>query len=221
MRKFRKALSFIKEICIWKYTYLNYFSSNVIRKGTGKIIPYKNVVIDLGKKSKIYVGDENLEIGTNKLKRSRAETYIRLHKKAVWKAEGGCNLAYGVTLEVLESAMLETLFFTMNSFSTIIVGNSIMIGNDVMIARNVTILDSDFHNITYNERKKSKYGEVKIEDHVWLAANVMILKNTRLGQGSIVSANTLITSGTKINEKVIIGNEKKIFVLHNDIEWTR
>lgn len=208
-----------REIDIIKYFYLNYFCKNIIRQGTGKIMPYKNTLIDLAKTSKIYIKDGNLEIGVNKLKGSRAETYIRLREGAVWKAQDHCEISYGSTIEILKKASLESQYFTMNSFSTIVVGESVTIENDVMIARNVIIFDSDFHAIQYGEEKEEYSKPVKIENHVWIAANSMILKGVEIEEGSVISANTVVTK--KVKGNILIGNKRDLSIFKENVKWSR
>lgn len=99
-------------INIHRYIYYNYFCKKVKRNGNGKIVPFKNVIIDLASDSRIIIeGNGNVEIGTNKLKGSKEEAHVRLREGAVWKVKNGCNLAYGVTVELLKQAEFETGFF--------------------------------------------------------------------------------------------------------------
>ena len=208
-----------REIDIIKYIWLNYFCKNVIRHGKGKILPYKYAVIDVNKKAQIHIYDADISIGVNKLRGSKAETYIRLRTGAVWNAEGGCEISYGSTIEILADAKLESKYFTMNSFSTIVAGKRIELGQDVMIARNVVIYDSDFHNIETCDKKNVKAADVKIGNHVWIAANSIILKGVTIEDNSVISADTLVLDDVK--ENVLVGNEKKIIILKSDIEWKR
>lgn len=215
----KEKIDFVRHIQLIKYIYLNYFCKKVVRKGHGKIIPYKNAVIDLEKHSMIYIGDADIEIGANKLKGSKAETFLRLRSGALWTADGGVQISYGSTIEILKGAKIKSGYFTMNSFSTIIAGKSITIGDDVMIARNVTIFDSDFHSFEYSQKKAEIAQEVIIGNHVWLAANVMILKGTKIGNCSIIAANTVLMKD--VDKAVLVGNERKISVLGNSVTWKR
>lgn len=208
-----------KEIDVIKYLYLNYFCKNVIRQGNGKIIPYKNVVIDLAETSKIYIGNGSLELGVNKLKGSKTETYIRLRTGAVWKAKDCCEISYGSTIEVLKEAVLESGCFTMNSFSTIIAGKYIELGNDVMIARKVIIFDSDFHAIQCGEENVEYSKPVKIGNHVWIGANSMVLKGVEIEDGSVISANTQVVQD--VGKEVLVGNKKKLDTIKENIKWMR
>lgn len=208
-----------REIDIPKYFYLNYFCKSIIRQGKGKIIPYKNAVIDLSKTSKIYVENGSLEIGVNKLNGSKTETYLRLRSGAVWKAKDRCEISYGSTIEILKEAVLESGYFTMNSFSTMIAGKHITLGEDVMIARKVVIFDSDFHAIEYDNEKVECSIPVRIGNHVWIAANSMILKGVEVGEGSVISANTLVTKNVK--EEVLVANKTELTVLKEKVKWSR
>ena len=203
-------------INIHRYIYYNYFCKKVKRNGNGKIVPFKNVIIDLASDSRIIIeGNGNVEIGTNKLKGSKEEAHVRLREGAVWKVKNGCNLAYGVTVELLKQAEFETGFFTMNTNSTLIAAKKITIGEDVMISRGVTIYDSDFHPIEKNGENINSEKEIWIGNHVWIGANATILKGVEIGEGSIVSAETLVTN--RVGNQIIICNEKRNFVLHENI----
>ncbi len=205
-----------KGINIFSFLYLNYFCKNIQRCGKGKIIPYKRAVIDLEPGSTIVVGEENVEIGANKLRGSKAETYIRLRAGAQWIVRQGCLISYGATVEVLQNAVLESGFFSMNSFSVLIAAQKITIGQDVMIGRNVVIYDSDFHRM---DESTTVSEPVFIQDHVWIASNAMVLKGTEVGSGAVIAANTLVTKS--VSERVLIAEKRHLSVLKENIDWQR
>lgn len=209
----------IREIDIFKYIYYNYFCTKVIRKGKGKLIPYKNSIINLEKNSKLIIYDGNLEVGTGKLKGSKTETFLRLRENSKWICMAYVQLSYGSTIELLLNSKFETKYFTMNSFSTIIVGNYISIGDDVMIARNVVIFDSDFHKIKYRNKDPKVNGTVHIGNHVWIGVNSTVLKNVEIGDNSMIAACTLINKNVEGN--TIIGSINKQKVLNSDFLWER
>lgn len=211
-----KNFMLAKKINIFSFLYLNYFCKEVQRHGKGKIIPYKGAVIDLEPGSQIIVGEKNILIGANKLRGSKAETYIRLRSGARWNVDGGCLISYGATIEVLQNAVLETGYFSMNSFSVLIAAQKITIGQDVMIGRNVVIYDSDFHKIN-NDSSPSK--PVCIQDHVWIASNAMILKGTEVGAGAVIAANTLVTRD--VSDRVMVAEKRSLTVLGEKVSWQR
>lgn len=75
---------------------------------------------------------------------------------------------------------------------------NLTIGNNVMIGPNV-VIECDDHIFTVPgktmfEIRKDRYnGSVKIEDDVWIGANVTILKNVVVGEGCVVGAGSVVT----------------------------
>jgi len=103
---------------------------------------------------------------------------------------------------------------------------NIIIGDRVLIAHNVNIHDNISHPLDSLERHKDfkhilniglqkdidlREAEVIIEDDVWIGFNTTILKGTRIGKGSVIGANCLITEDVppfaivinKVNTEII------------------
>ncbi len=200
MSRIVEYIKFLRKLNILEFFYLNYFCKNVIRTDKHKIIPYKNTVMDLEADSRIYVGGGDLEIGCDLIHKSKSETRIRLRKNAIWSSCGGGKISYGTTIELLKDAVFDTGYFTINSNSTLISAHRMCFGSDVMISRNVVIYDSDFHTITDEKGVAiNKSEKVVVGDHVWIAANVIVLKGTNIGAGSIIGANTTISGNIPEN----------------------
>ncbi len=89
---------------------------------------------------------------------------------------------------------------------------SVNIGNRVFISHNVNIIDGTAHSRVPEERheqyrKVSKEGSpqswddlpgvkadpIVIEDDVWINFGVTILKGVRIGTGSVIAANSMVT----------------------------
>ena len=193
MKRLIQYICFLKKVSIIQFFYLNYFSKNIIRKDKSKIIPYKHSVIELEKNTKVFLSNGDIEIGCDRLKKSKTETIIRIKNGAEWKSVGGCKVSYGCTIEIFANAVFESKYFTMNCNSVAVISNRISFGHDVMIGRNVVIYDSDFHQIL-NENKEviNQSRPVEIGDHVWLGVNVTVLKGSVIGSGSVIGAQTVI-----------------------------
>lgn len=211
-------INFYRSINFISYIYLNYFSKNIIRNGKGKIIPYKNSIIVLESNSKIIINDNDLLIGTNKLRKSRAETLIRLRNNAQWFVNKGAQISYGTTIEILKNAIIDSNYFTMNSFGTIVCAKKITIGNDVMIGRNVIVYDSDFHEIV-DGANRTISKEVVIGNHVWLATNVTVLKGVTIGDESVIASNTIVSKDVQAKQLIISDNKQ--LVVKENISWRR
>lgn len=221
LKKVKKKYCRKGKISSYSYLYYNYFSKQVERFGSAKLIPYKNAVIELQPKSKIFLyGNTDLEIGADKLKGSKAETYVRLGRGAKWYARHGGRISYLSTLEVHEDAVFDSGYFTMNVRSTIIADKKITFGEDVMLARNVIVYDSDFHQFQDDAgRQKNPPKEVTIENHVWLGADSMVLKGVIIGQDSMVAAKTLVNKD--IPERSLVTEAQMTSVARNDVNWKR
>lgn len=74
----------------------------------------------------------------------------------------------------------------------------IIIHNNVDIARDTYIYTaqhdphSDYHEV--------KFGDVIIEDHVWIASRVTILPNIRLGKGCVIACGAVVTKDVAANK---------------------
>ena len=93
-------------------------------------------------------------------------------------------------------------------FSNCIISGAVAIGNDCLFANNVTVL-SGTHQIrgggTIRENDAAyersatyqPYDPITIEDDCWLGANSVILPGVKLGKGTVVGANTVVTKSSQ------------------------
>lgn len=219
MRLFQ-YFSFLKKVNIIDFFYLNYFCEFVIRTDHYKLIPYKNSVIDISKNAKIYIRGGDIEIGCDLLKKSKAETRVRLRENAIWSSKNGCKISYGTTLEILDNAILNSGYFTVNCNSVIVVAKKMYLGQDVMIGRNAVLYDSDFHQMLDKKGKTlNPASQVKVGSHVWIGANSTILKGTMIGQNSVIGANAVVNG--EVPEKVIFNIKREKFVRNEFEKWDR
>lgn len=78
--------------------------------------------------------------------------------------------------------------------------NSISIGNGVLTGRWVTITDnahgqSNYNDLSIKPHKRNLYskGPVIIENNVWIGDKVSIMPNVKIGESSIIAANSVVT----------------------------
>jgi len=77
-------------------------------------------------------------------------------------------------------------------------GGKIMIGNDVLIGPNVVLRASN-HGIRKDvlmREQPHSYGEIIIEDDVWIGSNSVILSGVTLTRGTVVAAGAIVTKST-------------------------
>ena len=83
-----------------------------------------------------------------------------------------------------------------------------------MIAANTNIIDCNGHNLSFNDpsNRINTHGVSKpiiIEDNVWIGANCMILPGVTIGEGSVISANSVVVK-TIPSRVVAGGNPAKV-----------
>ena len=83
------------------------------------------------------------------------------------------------------------------SGASIYAESSIEIGDHVLLGANARIYDTDFHPIHFQDRVAgvpAKTEAVVIGEHVWLAANVTILKGVHIGARSVIATGSVVVS---------------------------
>lgn len=90
----------------------------------------------------------------------------------------------------------------------------IYIGNNVMFGPNVSIVTGNHRidmigelMINVHEKREEDDQDVIIEDDVWIGMGVTILKGVRIGRGSVIGANTLVTKNVPPYSVVTSKNE--------------
>ncbi|MCL1485117.1 acyltransferase [Marinobacter sp. M3C] len=95
-----------------------------------------------------------------------------------------------------------------NGFAAIAEKRTIDIGRRCLIGHDVVILDSNFHSLDPNSRHSGgpvSVGDVIISDNVFIGSRVVILKNTKIGSGSVVAAGAVLAGDFPAN-CLIAGN---------------
>jgi acetyltransferase-like isoleucine patch superfamily enzyme len=98
-------------------------------------------------------------------------------------------------------------------------GNKVVIGEDCLFAY-VKFRTSDSHpmfDLTTGERLNES-GEIHVGDKVWLAEDVMLLRNARIGDGSVVGARSLVTGEIPPNS-LAVGTPAR--VVRSNVRWER
>jgi len=135
----------------------------------------KNLRIDSGV---TILGFENISLGDN----------VSFMKNSYIYAHDGGGLIIGDNFTMNTNSQLGA------SFGKIIIGNYCAIGpNCVLRAANHKF---DNPNIPFR-RQGHKYGEIIIEDDVWIASNSVITANTKIGKGSVIAAGSVVTKNVK------------------------
>ena len=93
--------------------------------------------------------------------------------------------------------------------------NLITVGSNCLIAANCQIIDGNGHDLSFEnvDNRINTHGRSKavaIEDSVWLGANTIILPGVKIGRGSVISANSVVTKD--IPPKTLAGGNPAIIL---------
>jgi len=179
----------------------NIFLNNSINRGNLEVGSHSNCINLTNKK-------QNILIGSN----------VTIHGKIICQGKG--RITIGDYTNIRFNSEIGAV-------------NSIKIGKYVIISHDVYIYDNNNHPISPKKRmilSKSKFEDelnswtnsmskpVVVEDNVWIGFGVTILKGVRIGRGSIIAANSVVTKN--IPEFCIAaGNPAKVVKkIQNDLD---
>lgn len=100
------------------------------------------------------------------------------------------------------------------SGATLYARDSIVIGDRVLVGANTKIFDNDFHPLEAEARNTGDISAlqtrpVSIGDDVFIGCNCIILKGTKLGEGCVVGAGSVV-HGTFPPRSVLAGNPARV-----------
>lgn len=107
----------------------------------------------------------------------------------------GLNRKCSISTET-KSAILEIGNNCGFSSTNICCFDHISIGNNVRVGANSVIMDSDFHN---NDVRVEGPKPIRIDDNVWIGANVVIMKGVHIGENCIIGINSVVTKDIPAN----------------------
>ena len=100
-------------------------------------------------------------------------------------------------------------------------GSSIIIGNDCMFAYDVEVRTGDSHSIidSKTNRRLNNARDVRIGDHVWVAAHCSILKGVTVRKNCVLATRSVLTRSFVQDGLILGGIPAKI--LRENITWER
>ena len=144
-------------------------------------------------------------------------------KKLVFNSSIASNfvgLTKPCTIAVQKGAQLIIGDYSGFSGVSIFCSESIIIGTYVNFGGNVSVWDTDFHPLYFEDRRthnvnKINSASITIEDDVFVGAHSIILKGVTIGARSIIGAGSVVTKSIPTDE-IWAGNPAK-FIRKNII----
>lgn len=99
-----------------------------------------------------------------------------------------------------------------NRVNIVASGAKVIIGKKCLIGSNVSIINSDFHDITPINRHKPKLiksYDIYIGDNVFIGNDVTILKGVTVGSNSVIAAASVVVKNIPPNT-IAAGNPAKV-----------
>lgn len=171
--------------------------------------------LDIAKSARIEMGG-GFRFGVKRNRKSKLETRLLLEDNARLAIKGRGHITYGSDIQVFKNASLELgSACAINSGFQCVCMEKIVLGNDVHIGRDVWIRDNNGgHTVVVKGSKNS--SPVTIGDHVWICSNVSVTKGVNIGEGAIISANSVVTTNIPAH-CMAAGNPAK--VIAENVIW--
>ena len=148
--------------------------------------------------------------------RMEANTTLNINDGPLTRyGKGPYNLRYGAYIEIVNGGELTFGQGATNVGLTIMCAKKITIGNGVRIGRNVSIRDWNGPHVIINATYRN-HAPVTIEDHVWLCTGCTIMPGVRIGEGSVIAGNAVVTKDIPPHS-LAAGSPAKI--IKSNIEW--
>lgn len=204
-------------ITLWQFLYFNFIHRGVkssFLKGH-LIYPTPHCVFKISKNAHIELHGA-LSLGYSVFGNSKLETRIRMDDGARMVIGGDYGFGYGSDVEIFKNAYFESKGGVgTNMGTTVICQCKIVIGHNVAIGRDVTLRDNNGgHLISINGYRNAM--PIIIGDHVWLTQSVTVMSGVKIGDGTIISAGTLVNSS--FPARCVVGGSPA-HVTQRDIYW--
>ncbi|MEH7096677.1 acyltransferase [Neobacillus vireti] len=148
----------------------------------------KSSIFSLQRCSQIEIFNKNVKVNIGKFVFIRKNTSIRVDYN------GQLNIGKNVFI---------------NDNCNINCVNRITIGKNTKIAPNVCINDHD-HNYKNTSNDHLIRGEVIIGENVWIGSNVVILRDTQIGDNAVIAAGSVVKGNVPANTLFVTKRENKI-----------
>jgi acetyltransferase-like isoleucine patch superfamily enzyme len=173
-----------------------------MKKHSGWFIPCKGGYYDIHKKSEIIINRNGRFFFNRRYNGNDPFVgHFTMEEGAKLIVKEKFSIMTGARVSIGKNATLEITDGYINHNVFLVCREKITIGRGATISNNVVIRDNDAHEITGKKYVSKK--PIEIGDHVWIGTNVTILKGVKIGNGTVIAANSLVNKD--IPEKSLAG----------------
>ena len=114
----------------------------------------------------------------------------------------------------------ERCIFSSKEHFSVCEGTTISFGNDCLISANLHCRTTDSHTICNLKGERINYAQdITVGEHVWICANVTLLKGATVGENSVVSYGSIVTKAFLQTNCILAGVPAKI--VKKEINWDK
>ena len=147
------------------------------------------------------------------IERFSPNTMINIHRGGALRLGKNVRAHTGSRLSVTRDGLMEIGDGTALNYNCIFVARKhISIGKNVSFGPNVVIYDHDHDYKATSQSNEDAYkcSDIIIGDNVWVGANVVILRGSRIGDNAVVAAGTVVRGDVAANS--VAYNKKELVV---------
>lgn len=218
LRYLGNMMADLKKCEILPFFKLHFFSRNIsFASRQSRIINLRRSVVKIAPDARMRI-EGSLTLNADRPMGSNQETILILEHAATLSVSGHFKAYYDSEIHVYPNATLKLNYGYINAGTQIRCQEHIAIGNDCAIGRNVMIMDYDAHSIIYPDESHNRVtAPIYIGDHVWIGANVIVLKGVHIGDGAIIGAGSVVTRDIP-SHTIAVGSPAR--VIKKDVEWS-
>lgn len=182
----------------------------------GNIFAVKShCAIDLRGTAKIVVNKGSFTFGEKRNFKTKEETDLLIEDGGTLQIDGNNFIKTTSDIQIFKNALLRFGPGATNMGLKIVCSEKIWIGDHTRIGRDVWIRDNNGGHKIIQVGYKDK-APVIIGNYVWICSGAQIMKGVTIGDGAVISANSVVTSNVPAHS-IVAGNPAK--VVAENIYW--
>ena len=171
--------------------------------------------IDLAPKAKIVINKGVFKFGEKRNRKTKEETALLIENGGTLQIDGDNFIKTTSDIQIFKNALLRFGPGATNMGLKIVCSEKIWIGDHTRIGRDVWIRDNNGGHKIIQVGYKDK-APVTIGNYVWICSGAQIMKGVTIGDGAVISANSVVTNNVPAHS-IVAGNPAT--VVAENIVW--